>query len=629
MSSAPTRQHSEQVEAPAVPVHLRAWTCAVGEIARAATAGEPVRMLLDRVAARACALIGFDFCSVLLAGEEPSRLQVAGSFGLTSAYVDLISGEGSPLVRPSGPALDTPAARAYRENRTVVVPDVLADDRHGRLRLLAEVQAYRALVAVPLRASGERLGVLLGYSVAPREFDAAAQELAELLADQAALALENGRLRSAERSAVEQLSRANEELRRSRAEQEWAERQHHALMELALAGVGLSGLVAALARILRASVTVEDADGGVLARAPEAGYRPPPGAAARRRLPVRAALEDRTGGYAVVRVPESRTGRPGAAAVGHPPTVEPGAWMAPVLLGGELAGRLWVVDPQASPAPVERRVIERFSLVVGLELLTRRHVGEAEARASGDLIGTLLRADGMEQAAAVERAAALGHDLHRPHVLAVVAVDPPQRPGRWHGIVRGAAEREAPGLVGPCDDLEVLLVPAAPDSGTGLRRTHAQLQQALGTTGTVTLVAGPVAQAPEDLAPAYRVAAGAARLRLSARPGGFVDVRDLGLTSLLLEAGTPEALRGFARRLLAPVTDDDARRGGDLLETLTVWLGSGCATPETAARLVVHPNTVAYRLAKVERLIGRNLRRPDVRMELHLAVTVHQLSGGG
>jgi hypothetical protein len=460
-------------------------------------------------------------------------------------------------------------------------------------------------------------------------FSSAEQELAELLADQAALALENRRLRSAEQSAIGELSRANEELRRGRAVQEWAERQHHALMELALAGVGLSGLVAALARTLRASVTVEDAEGGVLARAPERGYRPPPSATARRRLPVRAALEDRTRSYAVIRVPERCSGRPGAAAVGHPPTIEPGAWMAPVVLGGELAGRLWVVDPRASPAPVERRVIERFSLVVGLELLTRRHLMEAEAQASGDLIGTLLRADGMEQQAAVQRAAALGLDLRRPCALAVVAVGPPLAPGRWHSLVRGAAERDTPSLVGPYEDVEVLLVPAAPDPGTRLRRTHAHLQQAVGAAATVTLVAGPVAKAPEELVTAYRIAAGAARLRLSARPGGFVDVRDLGLSSLLLEAGTPEALRGFAGRLLDPVTDDDARRGGDLLKTLRTWLGSGCSAPETAARLVVHPNTVAYRLAKVERLTGRNLRRPDVRMELHLAVTVHEVSGGG
>jgi sugar diacid utilization regulator len=235
----------------------------------------------------------------------------------------------------------------------------------------------------------------------------------------------------------------------------------------------------------------------------------------------------------------------------------------------------------------------------------------------------------MEQDAAVERVAARGLDLRRPHALAVVAVDPPQPPGRWHGVVRGAAEHETPSLVGPYEDLEVVLVPAAPDPGTGLQRIHAHLQQAVGSAATVTLVAGPVAKAPEELATAYRVAAGAARLRSSEGPGGFVDVRELGLSSLLLEAGTPEALRAFAGRLLDPVTDDDARRGGELLKTLRAWLESGCSAPETAARLVVHPNTVAYRLAKVERLTGRNLRRPDVRMELHLAVTVYEVSGGG
>lgn len=617
------------MEAPGVPVPLRSWTCAVGEIARAANAGEPVQAILGRVAAQACALIGFDYCAVLLAEGEPSRLRIAGSFGLTAAYVDLVSGDGCPVVHPSDPALDTPAARSYREHRTVVVADVLEEDRHGRLRRLAETQAYRALVAVPLRASGELMGVLLGYSVAPRSFSPAEQELAELLSDQAALALENMRLRTAEQIAIGELSRANEELRRGRALQEWAERQHHALMELSLAGVGLSGLVAALARTLRASVTVEDAAGGVLARAPERGYRPPPSAAARRRLPARATLEDRTRSYAVVRVPESRSGRPGAAAVGHPPAIEPGAWMAPVVLAGELAGRLWVVDPRASPAPVERRVIERFALVVGLELLTRRHRGEAEARVSGDLIGTLLRADGMEQQVAVERAAALGVDLGRPHALAVVGVDPAQAPGRWHGLVRETAEREISGLVGPYEDVEVLLVPAAPDPQSRLWRIQGHLQRAVGAAATVTLVAGPVATAPKALATAYRVAAGALRLRLSARSGGFVDARDLGLPSLLLETGTPEALRGFARRLLDPVIDDDARRSGDLLTTLQAWLGAGCSAPQAAARLVVHPNTVAYRLAKVERLTGRDLHRADVRLELQLAVTVHELSGGG
>ena len=514
------------MEASGASASLRSWLTALGEFTRATNETAPFELLPARVAQQACALIGFDCCAVLLADDDGERLRVAGSAGLSADYVAVVINEGSPLVHPPGPALDTPAARAFRERRTVAVPDALADRRHGRVQPLAQMQGYRSLLAVPLGTPAERYGVIVGYSTVPREFGPAEQELVGLLADQAALALENARLRVAQQAAIGELSRANEELRRGRAMQEWAEQQHHALMELTLADVGLVGLVTALAETLRASVTVEDPEGHVLAQAPDRGHRAPPTAAACRCPPIRRALEDQARSYAVVRLPASRSGRPGAAAVGHPATTEPGAWVAPVVLGGELAGRLWVVDPRVSPAPVERRVIERFALVVGLELLRRRHVADAEARTAGDLIGALLRSRGMEQRTVVERAAALGHDVSRPHVLAVLAVDPPQTVGRWRGLVRAATERNVRGLVGPYEDLEVILVPAEPDPDAPLRRAHDELQRSVADGARVTLVTGPVATGPDDLATAYRIAAGAARLRRSSRPGGFVDVRD-------------------------------------------------------------------------------------------------------
>jgi len=95
------------------------------------------------------------------------------------------------------------------------------------------------------------------------------------------LALETTRLRAEQQEVIRELSRANDELRRGRAALEWAEQQHHQLMQLVLDEVELPGLVGALATALRASVTVEDADGRMLAQAPEQGYQPrltwPPG----------------------------------------------------------------------------------------------------------------------------------------------------------------------------------------------------------------------------------------------------------------------------------------------------------------------------------------------------------------
>jgi GAF domain-containing protein len=600
---------------------------AVQDIGAAALAGESIDGLLAGVAEQVCALLHLEHGAVLLADADGERLHVVASSGLTAGYVALLSDDGSPVIQPPGPALDTPAAHAHRERRTVAVADVLRAPRYGRLRELAATQGYRALLAAPLCTTIGPAGVVVGYSAAPREFSPGERELLELLAGQAALGVENARLRTAQQTLRGKLSRAEEELRRRRAVLEWSERRHRALMELAGADVGLTGLAAALARTLRASVTVEDAEGHAVARSPGPDHRPPPAAAVRRASAVQGVLNTSAGSYEAVQVPVGRTGRPGAAAVGHPPTAECGVWTAPVRLGGRFLGRLWVVDPRPSPTPVERRAIEQFALAMGVELLGRRQLAAAETRSTGDLIARLLREDGDEHRAALDGAAALGHDLGLPHVVAVLAADPRPSPGRWRDLVRVATGADGHVLVGPFEDVQVLLVPDGPGARDLLRRAHDRMARTLGGRVSLTMVAGPVASEPGDHAVAYRVAAGAMRLRLAHRPGGFVDVGDLGPTALLLESGTPAALRRFAERLLAPVVEHEARRGGDLLATLRAWLATGCSTPESAALLFVHPHTVTYRLARLEQLTGRSLRLADARLELHLALTVHDVIG--
>ncbi|MFC5994059.1 helix-turn-helix domain-containing protein [Pseudonocardia hispaniensis] len=613
-----------------VPASLRSWMSAVSEIARAVNAAEPLEAVLTRVARHACRLIGFEFCTVMLADAQRTHLRPAGWCGLSPDYVALVTDGDALLIDPPGPQLDTPAARAFREGRTIAVADVRSARRYGLLRQLAPAQGYRALLAVPLRAPDDLAGVIVAYSVAARQFAGPELELAELLAGQAALALETARLRTAQQEVIGELSRANTALRRGRAVLEWAEQQHHRLMQLVLDEVGLAGLVTALAETLGASVTVEDADGRVLASAPEQGYRPPPDAAARRRGPARAALAAQESAtdrrYEVATVPVVPAGGPvlpGAPGVAAAQV----AWAAPVVLGGELVARLWVTAPPAAPEPVQLRVVERFALVVALELLQQRHLVDVHGRLSGDLLADLLRPGGpTHPQVLLDRAAALGQDLSRPHLVAVLALDGPVPPSvRLPELVRAAAEPGPRPLAGPYDGLQVVLLPVEPDPGGALRRILTQVEHAIGAAATPTLVAGPVARAVPDYATAFRVARGALALRRASRAGGVVDVRELGLSALLLETGTPEALRRFARGRLRPVAAYEAQRGGDLLATLRTWLSTGCSTAATAAALVVHPNTVSYRLGRIEQLIGRSLRDIGVRLELQLALTIRDI----
>jgi DNA-binding PucR family transcriptional regulator len=63
----------------------------------------------------------------------------------------------------------------------------------------------------------------------------------------------------------------------------------------------------------------------------------------------------------------------------------------------------------------------------------------------------------------------------------------------------------------------------------------------------------------------------------------------------------------------------DARMGEELIETLEVYLGSRQNIRETARRLHLAPRTVAYRLERIETLLGHGLDG-DVAMRLSTAL---------
>ena len=207
-------------------------------------------------------------------------------------------------------------------------------------------------------------------------------------------------------------------------------------------------------------------------------------------------------------------------------------------------------------------------------------------------------------------------------MVAVLTADagpwPPDGGGNWCGPRRDVARE--PSRVRTRTST-FCVVPADPDPVPLLRRTFEQRpargrEPWRGDDGG-RAVAGPAATRRRTGSPRGRPGS-----RRTAGPGGFLDVRELGTTALLLESGTPDAPARFADRLLGRSLAHDARRGGELVPTLRAWLAAGCSAPAAAAALVVHPNTVAYRLARVEQLTGRSLRRPDTRLELQLALTV-------
>ncbi|MFC4950446.1 PucR family transcriptional regulator [Pseudonocardia sp. GCM10023141] len=305
----------------------------------------------------------------------------------------------------------------------------------------------------------------------------------------------------------------------------------------------------------------------------------------------------------------------------------------PVLLPRAARPALWLVteirDVRAAWADTVPPALAIAASAAQRWLLVHRLESERDARYRAALLGDVLRLAGEPTA-----------DLRRR------ATDAGWRLGGWHvGIRIGAAV--GTDIVGREPDVLRVLQAAGVDAvlvghgdgwtgwttfdaepsadriralATHLRTAHRELRRTLAAHMGV----GRPHPQPDGLAGTVAEATDAARLA-AARPetGHFLHVDQLGMAQLLLEWTRTDTFEPAARTLLAPLLGET----GDLVRTLATYLDAESSLAETAAVLGVHRNTVAARVARIERLLDIDLGRTDNRLALQLACRAVALSG--
>jgi|SRR5215212_5772190 purine catabolism regulator len=88
---------------------------------------------------------------------------------------------------------------------------------------------------------------------------------------------------------------------------------------------------------------------------------------------------------------------------------------------------------------------------------------------------------------------------------------------------------------------------------------------------------------------------------------------------LLRELSRSSDLAPF-RRLIEPLLVYDRERRSDLVRTLGVYLAAGANSSEAADRLFLHRNSMLYRLERIRKLSGLDLRNSRVRLALRLGL---------
>lgn len=91
-------------------------------------------------------------------------------------------------------------------------------------------------------------------------------------------------------------------------------------------------------------------------------------------------------------------------------------------------------------------------------------------------------------------------------------------------------------------------------------------------------------------------------------------------TELLLQGlAKGSALEPFGA-LISPLREHDRARGSDLVLTLETYFAAGTNASEAADRLFLHRNSMLYRLERISRLTGLDLRDPGVALALRLGL---------
>ena len=410
----------------------------------------------------------------------------------------------------------------------------------------------------------------------------------------------------------------------------WREDEvHRSLLSTVVAGGSLADLCQALAGLMETVVMITTTDGRVIAEAgaqdeiDEASASP---------------AFDATGRFLVEReLVGERTGEPDWV---RRATVR-------IVGGSGVEGRIVAFARERALSRNDIHLLERAATVAALAIAREQAVTAVESKYRAEFLRDALAGRAGSSAEAIAHADSLGWTLTDKMVVVVAETDEDdtltQRDGEevralqqrfaraWVRAV-GIRERRAP-VMGFSQEV-VALLPLAPDTpterimavvadlarvvrgdGGGGRRTCST-----GVSRPVTDIAG----LPTAYAEALRAAAVGRQTHGS---GAITHFDELGIYRLLSLVPDSEELRQFVTDALGELATDDNPENAGLRTTLSVLIDTNLNVAEASRLLFFHYNTLRYRIAKLERLLGPFTTDPQLRLTLALALKVLEMRG--
>jgi sugar diacid utilization regulator/putative methionine-R-sulfoxide reductase with GAF domain len=557
-------------------------------------------------------LLSADICGVFLREQDHMVMRdCVGNHTLQIAKVRLRRGQGL-------------AGRVFETGLHCIVNDYLKSEILSQdYAELVRVERIRSALGAPLRVNDELIGVLEVWRRRESTFTETDVRRILALASLTAIAINNARLYDKQKSVVEQLSVANEDLQNQNSVIRQSAEITDTVIQILLAGEGLTPIARIVAGHANARVAFLDCDLQTTAWFPSTSWL-------EECLPlIKHAVVEKRPDHNRTAVTFQFSER----------------WLSlrPVIAGRDHVGWVCALSDEKL-GHLQEIALAQAAMASALYQLEQRAATLARADTLDGIMWDVLEGTTYARQTAVSRAQELQIDLGGPlRIVHFIAerVDETDRSDKFTAgttergikLIREIFERMLSKLgvlrlIGTRGSLIVATVTGkdATQIRQILKTIDDSITREISGLHTIWGVSAPCANA-SNLHTAHREAASAVLLVGKLGLGRNVAIHEeLGVIGLLLKVRGDADLGKFVQEILGKVIAHDSKHHSVLTRTVRAYFDCNCALQAAANKLYVHEKTVRYRLNQFEELTGLDLGHHEERMLVDLALRMYAIA---
>lgn len=307
--------------------------------------------------------------------------------------------------------------------------------------------------------------------------------------------------------------------------------------------------------------------------------------------------------------------------------------VAPIVTKGIGRGYLSIIGHDSDIDDIDLLVAEHGAAACALEMAKLKAVSETEKRLRGTFLDRLLIGD-VSQVEAVRQGERFDHDMNAVHMAIVMSWrgDAPPSNRRLETLINSILDSQrASALVWQREREEEVVVFHATSTEDPIDFTIKlanSFSKEINRQYPGSRLAIGLGQPAKDVSAwrtSYRDAVQARDLAIRLQTDTPLYIGDLGVYQLILSLNDREKLLQFTNHTLGTLTEYDMRQNADLIKTLEAFFTCHGNLSQTAEMLIVHRNTLLYRMNRINEIAEIDLNRPETRLALHLALTIRRL----